>query len=56
MVLTAILDNSMACLVILLTGLTVGISSLFLWASCVLTGLFSLGFILFYPRNQGDGA
>ena len=47
-----LVDNALPTLAVLWFGLTVGISSLFIWISGALTGLFFLAFLILMPREQ----
>ncbi|MFC1923627.1 hypothetical protein ACFLY4_10110 [Chloroflexota bacterium] len=47
-----VVDNALPTAVIVLAGLTIGISSGFLWVSALLTGLFSVLFLLLMPREE----
>lgn len=49
-------DNGLITLVILLLGLTGKMSSVFIWLSGLLTGLFFLLFLLLMPREEGRTA
>jgi hypothetical protein len=47
-----LVDNALPTLVIVLLGLLGRISSVFLWLSALLTGLFFLAFLLLMPRDE----
>jgi len=47
-----IIDNGLATLTIFALGLTVGISSWFLWVSAALTGFFCVAFAILMPREE----
>ncbi len=47
-----LIDNALPTLVIVLLGITVGISSVFIWISGLLTGLFFLLFLLLMPKEE----
>jgi hypothetical protein len=46
-----LVDNALPTVVVLLIGLTSGISSAFIWLSAVLTGMFFLSFLILMPRE-----
>jgi hypothetical protein len=46
-----LVDNALPTLVIVLLGLLGRISSIFLWLSALLTGMFFLAFLLLMPRD-----
>jgi hypothetical protein len=45
-----VVDNALPTVAIVLIGLTSGISSVFMWLSAVLTGIFALLFLILMPR------
>ena len=45
-------DNGLVTVVIVVLGLTVGVSSWFIWLSAVLTGLFCLAFLVLMPKEE----
>jgi len=45
-----LVDNALPTIAIVIIGLTSGISSVFIWISAVLTGLFFLLFLILLPR------
>lgn len=47
-----LVDNALPTLVIVLLGLLGRISSIFLWLSALLTGLFFLAFLLLMPKDE----
>jgi hypothetical protein len=47
-----LIDNALPTLVILFLGITAGVSSVFIWVSGLLTGLFFLSFLLLMPREE----
>ncbi|GAB4430591.1 MAG: hypothetical protein Kow002_18970 [Anaerolineales bacterium] len=47
-----LVDNALPTLVIVFLGITVGISSAFIWISALLTALFFLLFLLLMPREK----
>jgi hypothetical protein len=47
-----VIDNGLATLTIVVLGLTVGVSSWFIWLSAVLTGLFCAAFVVLMPKEQ----
>lgn len=47
-----IIDNALLTLVIVVLGITGGVSSVFIWISGLLTGLFFLSFLLLIPRAE----
>ena len=47
-----LIDNALATLVIVFLGVTGGVSSVFIWMSGLLTGLFFLLFLLLMPREE----
>lgn len=47
-----LVDNALPTLVIVFLGITVGISSAFIWISALLTALFFLLFLLLLPREK----
>ncbi len=47
-----LVDNALPTLLILFLGLTARISSVFMWLSAVLTGLFFISFLLLMPREE----
>jgi len=46
-----LIDNALPTLIIIFLGVTVGITSIFIWISGLLTGLFFLSFLLLMPRE-----
>jgi len=46
-----IVDNGLATLTIIFVGLTVGISSWFIWVSALLTAFFGAAFAILMPRE-----
>ena len=50
-----LVDNALATLVVVVMGLTSGISSAFIWLSALLTGVFFLSFLILMPR-EGQAA
>jgi hypothetical protein len=46
-----VIDNGLITVVIVVLGLTVGVSSWFIWVSAVLTGLFCLAFLVLMPKE-----
>jgi hypothetical protein len=46
-----VIDNGLATVVIVVLGLTTGVSSWFFWVSAVLTGLFCLAFLVLMPQE-----
>lgn len=51
-----IIDNALPTLAIIYLGITVGVSSAFIWISAFLTGSFFLLFLLLMPREEGHAA
>ena len=51
-----LVDNALPTLAIVFLGLTAGISSVFMWASALLTGLFFISFLLLMPREDRPAA
>ena len=49
-----VIDNGLITLTVIILGLSVGVSSWFVWASGVVTALFCAGFVLLMPRG-GEG-
>ena len=49
-----VIDNGLVTLTVIILGLSVGVSSWFVWASGVVTALFCAGFVLLMPR-VGEG-
>jgi hypothetical protein len=47
-----LIDNALPTLVILFLGVTAKVSSVFVWISGLLTGLFFLLFLLLMPREE----
>jgi len=47
-----LIDNALPTLVIVFLGITAGISSVFIWISGLLTGLFFLLFLLLMPKEE----
>ena len=47
-----LIDNALPTLVIVFLGVTAGISSVFIWISGLLTGLFFLLFLLLMPKEE----
>lgn len=47
-----LIDNALPTLIIIFLGVTVGVSSVFIWISGLLTGLFFLLFLLLMPREE----
>jgi hypothetical protein len=47
-----LIDNALPTLVIIALGITGGVSSVFIWISSFLTGLFFLSFLLLMPRAE----
>ncbi len=47
-----LIDNALPTLVIFFLGITEGISSVFIWISGLLTGLFFLLFSLLMPKEE----
>jgi hypothetical protein len=47
-----LIDNALPTLVILFLGVTARVSSVFVWISGLLTGLFFLLFLLLMPREE----
>lgn len=50
-----VVDNALATLVVVVLGLTAGVSSWFVWVSAVLTGLFCVAFLVLMPREAEQG-
>ena len=48
----AVVDNALPTATIVLIGLTGGISSIFLWISALLTGMFCVLFAVLMPREE----
>ncbi len=48
-----LIDNALPTLVIVYFGVTGGVSSVFIWISGLLTGLFFLLFLLLMPKDEG---
>ena len=46
-----VVDNGLVTLAIIVLGLTVGISSWFIWVSAVLTAAFCIAFIVLMPKD-----
>jgi hypothetical protein len=46
-----VLDNGLATATILFLAFTVGLSSLFFWASAIITAFFFVSFIVYMPRS-----
>ena len=46
-----VVDNGLVTLVIIILGLTTGVSSWFIWGSAVLTALFCIAFLVFMPKE-----
>jgi hypothetical protein len=46
-----IVDNGLITLTIIVLGLTVGISSWFIWVSGILTALFCVAFVVLVPKE-----
>jgi hypothetical protein len=49
-----VIDNGLATLTTVILGLTVGVSSWFMWVSAALTGLFCIAFVVLMPKEQFD--
>jgi len=47
-----LIDNALPTLIIILLGISGRVSSVFIWVSGLLTGLFFLSFLLLMPREQ----
>lgn len=47
-----LIDNALPTLVVVVLGITRGISSAFIWVSALLTGLFFVAFLLLMPREE----
>ena len=47
-----LIDNALPTLVIVFLGVTAGISSVFIWISGLLTGIFFLLFLLLMPKEE----
>jgi hypothetical protein len=47
-----VVDNGLATLTIIVLGLTVGISSWFVWVSAALTAFFCIAFVVLMPRSR----
>lgn len=48
-----LVDNALPTLLIVFLGVTARLSSVFIWISGLLTGLFFLMFLLLMPREEG---
>jgi hypothetical protein len=48
-----VVDNGLVTLAIIVLGLTVGISSWFIWVSAVLTAVFCIAFVVLMPKEMG---
>jgi hypothetical protein len=50
-----LVDNALPTLAVVVIGFTTGVSSLFIWISAVLTGMFFLLFLILMPRQGKAG-